>query len=269
MSAPQQDGQAGRRAAAAPVIRLRLYRNPLRQAVSGSTWRAAGFLAGYVFVAGWLLFAIALSASVTAAVFMITLAGIPLLVGVSGVLRGCASAERARLRPVLAGPVRRGYRQVPRPGIMAQVRTRWRDAATWRDLVYLIGLWPVLFALDTTVLTIWLVLLAGVAVPAWYWAPPQTFDNGQTAYGLQLGYFPNGPHGPGSWGLFVDTLPKAFLAAAGFLAAFLLFTYVLVLTARAHARIARAVLGAPADPLAPAKEVLTHPGPLGPLHPAR
>ena len=67
----------------------------------------------------------------------------------------------------------------------------------------------------------------------------------------------------------MDTAPKAWLAAAGFLAAFLLFSYVLVLTARAHARIARAVLGAPADPLAPAKEVLTHPGPLGPLHPAR
>ena len=269
MNAPQQDGQAGRRAAAVPVTRLRLYRNPLHQAVSGSTWRAAGFLAGYVFVAGWLLFAIALSATVTAAVFLITLAGIPLLVGVAGVLRGCASAERARLRPVLAGPVRSGYRQVPRPGIMAQVRTRWRDPATWRDVAYLIGLWPVLFVLDTTVLTIWLVLLAGVTVPAWYWAPPQTFDNGQTAHGLQLGYFPDGPHGPGSWGLFVDTLPKAFLAAACFLVAFLLFTYVLVLTARAHARIARAVLGAPADPLAPAKEVLTHPGPLGPLHPAR
>ena len=156
-----------------------------------------------------------------------------------------------------------------RPGILAQVRTRWRDPATWRDVAYLIGLWPVLFILDTTVLSIWLVFLAGVTVPAWYWAVPQTFNNGQSAHGLQFGYFPNGPHGPGSWGFFVDSAPKAWLAAACCLAAFLLFTYVLVLTARAHARIARAVLSAPADPLAPAKEVLTHPGPLGPLHPAR
>ncbi len=258
-------GPAGR----AALSRLRLYRNPLRLAVSGGPWRAAAFLAAYVFVAGWLLFAIAFTATVTAAVFMITLAGIPLLVAASGVLRGCASAERARLRQVLAGPVRSGYRPVTRPGIMAQVGTRWRDSATWRDVAYLIGLWPVLFILDTTVLSIWLVFLAGVTVPAWYWAVPETFNNGQSAHGLQLGYFPNGPHGRGSWGLFVDTAPKAWLAAACFLAAFLLFTYVLVLTARAHARIACAVLGAPADPLAPAKEVLTHPGPLGPLHPAR
>ena len=126
-----------------------------------------------------------------------------------------------------------------------------------------------LLVLDTTVLNLWLVFLAGVTVPAWYWALPETFSNGQSAHGLQFGYFPNGPHGPGSWGFFVDSQPKAWLAAACFLVAFLLFTYVLVLTARAHARIASALLGAPADPLATAKEVLTHPGPLGPLHPAR
>jgi Putative sensor len=258
-------GPAGR----AALLRLRLYRNPLRLAVSGSTWRAAGFLAGYVFLAGWLLFAVAFTTTVTAAVFLITLAGIPLLVGAAAVLRGCASAERARLRPVLREPIRGGYRRVTQPGILAQVRTRWRDPSTWRGASYLIGLWPLLFALDTTVLSIWLTFLAGVALPAWYWAPPQTFDNGQTAHGVALGYFPNGPHGPGSWGLFVDTLPKAFAAAGCFLVAFLLFNYVLVLTAQAHARIARALLRAPGDPLADVKEVLSRPGPLGPLHPAR
>ena len=252
---------------------LRLYRNPFRLAVSGSTWRAAAFLAGYVFIAGWLLFAIAFTATVTAAVFMITLAGIPLLVAASGALRGCAAAERARLRQVLAGPVRGGYRPVTRPGIMTQVRTRWRDPSTWRDLAYLIGLWPPLLALDLTVLSVWLTLLAGVTLPAWYWAPRGNagvgYVNGAPVHGVALGYFPNGPHGAGGWGLYVDTLPRALLAAAVFLVAFLLFNYVLVLTARAHARVARALLRAPGDPLAPAKEVLARPGPLGPLHAAR
>src|SRR5258705_1472769 len=201
---------------------LRLYRSPLRLVVSGGTWRAAAFLAGYVFIAGWLLFAIAFTATVTAAVFMITLAGIRLLVAASGVLRGCAAAERARLRPVLAGPVRGGYRPVTRPGILGQVRTRWRDPATWREAAYLIGLWPVLFILDTVVLSVWITLLAGVTLPAWYWAPRQTFDHGQTVHGVQLGYFPHGPHGPAGWGLYVNTLPRALLAAAVFLVAFLL-----------------------------------------------
>jgi hypothetical protein len=252
---------------------LRLYRNPLRLVGSRSTWRAAAFLAGYVFIAGWLLFAIAFTATVTAAVFMITLAGIPLLVAASGALRGCAAAERARLRPVLAGPVRGGYRPVTRPGILGQVRTRWGDPATWRETAYLIGLWPVLFILDTVVLTVWLTLLAGVTLPVWYWAPRGNvglgYANGTPVHGVTLGYFPHGPNGAGGWGLYVDTLPRALLAAAGFLVAFVLFNYVLVLTARAHARIASALLRAPADPLAPAKEVLARPGPLGPLHPAR
>jgi hypothetical protein len=252
---------------------LRLYRNPFRLAVSGSTWRAAAFLAGYVFIAGWLLFAVAFTATATAAVFMITLAGIPLLVAASGVLHGCAAAERARLRPVLAGRVRGGYRPVTRPGILGQVRTRWRDPATWRETAYLIGLWPLLFILDTIVVTVWLTLLAGVTLPAWYWAPRGNvglgYANGTPVHGVTLGYFPHGPNGAGGWGLYVDTLPRALLAAAVFLVAFLLFNYVLVLTARAHARIAGALLRAPADPLAPVKEVLARPGPLGPLHPAR
>lgn len=258
---------------APPPARLRLYRNPLRLAVSGSTWRAAGYLAAYIFVAGWLLFAVAFTATVTAAVFLITLAGIPLLVAAAGVLRGCAGVERARLRHVLGEPVRGGYRPVTRPGVMAQVRTRWRDPATWRDVAYLVGLWPLLFALDTAVLTIWLTLLAGVTLPAWYWAPRGNvglgYANRTPVHGVTLGYFPHGPNGPGAWGLYVDTMPRALLAAGGFLVAFLLFNYVLVLTARAHAQIARALLRAPADPLAPAKEVLTRPGPLGPLHAAR
>ena len=282
MSRPDPDGRAGGPPPAVPhgapsrravPSSLRLYPNPLRQALSGSTWRAASFLAVYVFVAGWLLFAIAFTATVTAAVFMITLAGIPLLVAASGVLRGCAAAERARLRPVLAGPVRGGYRPVTRPGILGQVRTRWGDPATWRETAYLIGLWPLLFTLDTVVLTVWLTLLAGVTLPAWYWAPRGNvglgYVNGTPVHGVTLGYFPHGPNGAGSWGLYVDTLPRALLAAAGFLVAFVLFNYVLVLTARAHARIASALLRAPADPLAPAKEVLSRPGPLGPLHPAR
>ena len=281
MSTPHPDGPAGGPPPSVPrgapprravPSSLRLYPNPLRQALSGSTWRAAGFLAVYVFVAGWLLFAVAFTATVTAAAFLITLAGIPLLVGAAGVLHGCAAAERARLRSVLAGPVPGGYRPVTQPGIMAQVRTRWRDPATWRDVAYLIGLWPLLFIMDTVVLTVWLTLLAGVTLPAWYWAPRGNvglgYASGTPIHGVTLGYFPHGPHGAGGWGLYVDTLPKALLAAAFFLVAFLLFNYVLVLTARAHAWVASSLLRAPVDPLAPAKEVLARPGPLGPLHTA-
>jgi len=249
--------------------RLRLYRNPLRLLFSASTWLAVGYLAGYVFITGWVLFSLALTATVTAACFAITLAGIPLLVAAAGVVRACASVERHRLRPMFHRPVQGGYREVTGSGIVAQVKTRWRDAATWRDVAYLIGLWGPLFVLDTVVLSVWLTFLAGVTLPAWYWAPQSNTGFGYSSptklHGVLIGYFPHGVNEPGGVGLFVDTLPKALLAAAVFLVLFLLFSYVLVLTARAHVRVARSLLRAPADPLAEAKEVLTRPGPLGHL----
>ena len=62
---------------------------------------------------------------------------------------------------------------------------------------------------------------------------------------MQLGYFPNGPSGSGAVGLYVDTLPKALLTAVACLIVFAAFNYVLVLTARTHASIARAMLRPP------------------------
>jgi hypothetical protein len=168
---------------------------------------------------------------------------------------------------VLAAPLHGGYRQPAKAGVFAQARTRWQDPATWRDLAYLIGLWLPLLALDLTVLIVWVTLLGLVAAPVWYQFPEQDLAFGSTAHGIQLGYFPNGPHGPGGYGFYITTLPQAFLAAGCALIVFLLFNYVLVATARAHAVIARNLLRPPADPLADAKTVLAGPSPLGPLQP--
>lgn len=249
-------------------LRVRLDRNPLRLAVSASPWRSAWYLIGYLLVSG-VLFSIAVSAGVTAAVFALTIAGIPLLTAAAFAIRGCANFERQRLRQVLGQPVRGGYRTVPRPGMIAQATTRWRDQATWRDLAYLVGLWVPLAALDTIVISVWATFLAGITLPLWYWAPRGNAGVGYVAGrempGVVLGYFPHGPHGRGAEGLFVDTLPKALLAAAVFLVLLLLFNYVVVATARTQARVTRSLLRAPADPLAEAKNVLTRPGPLGEL----
>ena len=100
--------------------------------------------------------------------------------------------------------------------MFARVRARWTDPAVWRDLAYLGGLFPVLWALDLAVVTIWLAVIGLVTLPAWYWAPEQQFAGGRTYHGVQFGYFPHGPHGPGAVGFFVDTLPKAIIAAVVF-----------------------------------------------------
>jgi hypothetical protein len=246
-------------------IKLRIYPNPLRQAVSASTWRSAWFLIWYLGVS-WLLFSVAFTVSVTAATLAITAVALPLLISAAKVTHWCADIERRRLRQAFDRPVPAGYTE---PAADASLRRKasayWADRATWRDLGYLTGLWVPLYILDTVVIAIWGWLLSWITIPLWYWAPWMQYQ-GRRIHGYQLGfYFPHGPDGPGTVGVFVDTLPKALLVAAAGLIGFLLFNYVLVATARMHARVARALLGPPADPLADAKEVLSEPGPLGRL----
>jgi hypothetical protein len=246
--------------------RLPRRRNPIRLAVSPGLWAGAGYLLATLAL-GWVLFSVVVTALTTSAVLAITFAGLPMLIA-AALVRGCANVERGLLRMVFREPVRGRYRTLTRPGIMGQVSTRWRDPATWRDIAYLIGLWIPLTILDAVVLSAWLIFLAGVTLPLWYWAPVNScvgYCATAHAHGVQLGNFPHGPNGPGASGLYVTTLPRALLAAAGCLVLFLLFNYVLVGTARLHARAARALLRPPSDPLAEAKGVLSRPGPLPPF----
>ena len=239
---------------------LSLRRNPLSLVWSRALRTAVWYLLGYQ-VVGWVLFAITLSAVLTGASLGFTLAGLPLLIAAAAVIRWCANVERLRLRAVYGQPVAGRYRESTGSGVMARLRTGWRDPAIWRDIAYLLGMFVPLVTLDLAVLVIWLVFLAGITLPAWYWAPWQTV-HGQTFHGYQIGYFPNGPHGHPGYGLYVDTLPKALLAAGIFLILFLLFNYVVVATARLHAAVARDLLRPPEDPLKEAKELLGRPGPL-------
>ena len=249
---------------AGPELRPWPRRNPLTLLFSADLWTPVGFLFSYLILGGvW--WAIALAAGITATVFAITLAGLPILVAASGAIRFAASAERHRVSGMLTTPLHGRYRDTSELGIFAKVRTRWRDGATWRDLAYLLGLWAPLWVLDLAVTVIWLALISLIVAPFWYRYPEQDLPGGGVAHGIQLGYFPHGPHGPGGHGLYITTLPQALVATACSLVAFLLFNYVVVATARAHTRVARALLGPSADPLTPARTVLAGPGPLGPL----
>jgi hypothetical protein len=244
------------------VSKLSLHRDPIRLLLSRGLWRSVWYLLGYLAV-GWALFAIALSTAVAGAGLSITFAGLPVLVAAAAAIRWCADVERARLRAMVSGSVVGRYREVVGSGITAQLRTRWRDPATWRDVAYLVGMFVPLLALDAIVLAVWWAFLAGITLPIWYWAPWKSV-HGVRYHGYDLGYHPNGPHGPGGWGLYVDTLPEALAVAGVCLILFLLFNYVVVLTARAHVAVARGLLGPAEDPLRAAKEVLGRPGPLAP-----
>jgi hypothetical protein len=248
--------------------RLPLYGNPVRLLLSASPWRAAGYLLSHLVVSG-LLFAIVLTASVTTAALAVTVALAPLMIASAAVIRGCASVERAMLRQVTRQPVRGSYPPPAGPGLWRRGRGAWSTGATWRDVAYLVGLWVPLYALDAVVLTVWVSLLAGVTLPVWYrHVADVCFGScpNDRVPGLLFGSFPAGPHGPGASGLWIyPSLGPALLVAAGCLVAFVAFSYVLVLTAQLHGRIAGAVLRGPSDPLAAARGVLAEAGPLGPL----
>jgi hypothetical protein len=247
--------------------RLTLRHNPIGLVFSASLWRAAAYLLSYLLVSG-VLFAIALTSITVALVLSITIVAIPLLIGAAFVIRGCAEFERIHLRQAFAEPVRGYYRPPDGNGLWRQARARWGEGTTWRDLAYLLGLWPVLFALDAAVFALWAIFLAGVALPLWYSHAKGVcvgYCNGPSVSGVLIGDYPHGPHVPGDHGLWVHSLSTAFLVEAGFVILFLLFNYVLVATARLHAQVARALLQRPSDPLASARAVLAGPSPLGPL----
>jgi hypothetical protein len=246
---------------------LNLRRDPIRLLLSSDLWAGTWYLIAYQ-VTGWVLFAIALTAVTCFATLGFTLVGIPLLIVAGVVIRWSADVERVRLRP-FCGDVRASWRPVEGHGLLAQLRARWLNPVTWREVAYLLGLFAPLVTLDFAVLTIWLVFLAAITLPVWYRFPHQTWTPGWTGkgttgsgHGVQLGYFPHGPNGAGSWGLDVNTLPKAVAVAAVCLILFLLWNYVVVATARAHVFVARALLSEPGDPLKEVKEILRGPGPL-------
>ena len=240
-------------------------RNPVSLLLSRQPWAGAGYLLSYVLISG-VLFAVAVTAAFAGAGFSVTLVGFPLLIAAAAAIRWCGDVERARLRAFTGRRITGGYRKFTGSGITARLRHMWSSSQLWGDIAYLCLLFPALLTLDLAVLAVWLVLLCGITVPAWYQYPDQTWGTGPasgSAHGIQLGYFPGGPHGHPAYGIYVDTLPKALLTAAVCLILLLLFNYVLVATARLHAAITRALLGAPVDPLHEAKEILARPGPLG------
>lgn len=243
---------------------LRIHANPVRMVFSSGPWRAAWFLLANVFV-GTALFSVVLTSVMTAAALTITLAGLPLLIAAAAVVRGCANAERFRLRSVLTTPVTGRYRSPAAPGMMVRLKTAWRDPAIWRDLAYLLGLWLPLLIVDVVVFALWLAFLAMISMPIWYRYPWIQYGD-RRFHGYEMCcYFPNGPYGHGSVGVFVGSLPVALAVCAVGLAGFAVMNYLIVLAARRHARIAAALLRPSGDPLAEVRQTLSQPGPLHPF----
>jgi hypothetical protein len=243
-----------------PVDRVKVHRNPLRMVSSPSPWVATAYLASYV-VVGTALFAVCCTVLVVCGVLSLFTLGVPLLAGAALVVRGGAQVERLRGR-LVGARLGATYRAVDRPGVLAQVRTRWTDPATFRDVGYVVLLYLPLLVLDVVALVVWLGLLAGVTLPAWYWSVTSRWSDGTRDHGVKIGFLRDGPHGTGTFGVWVGSLPAALVVAMVFAVLSPLGAYLAVAATRLHTTIAGRLLGPYRDPLDPARRILATPGPL-------
>jgi RND superfamily putative drug exporter len=242
--------------------RLR-FRNPVSLLFSGAPWACAAYLFSYVVVGG-AGFAITLAVVVVGGVLSPLWLGLPLLYAGFGVVRAVAAVERGRGRMVGIRLVPE-YRRVSGRGLRRSLRARLTDSARWWDVVVLVAMWPVLLVLDLTALVLWLIPLALISMVFWHRYVPQTFDNGTTGHGIQLGYYPDGPHGATRYGWFIDSTQSALIAAGvGLVLLVLLSNYLVVGAARLHLRaIAPRRRAAPGRSSVPAEAMPTGTMPTG------
>jgi hypothetical protein len=222
-------------------------RSPLRNIAGWGLWRATVYLASYLptglvlFGGGAVMLVVCLPAG-------ITWLGLPLLIGAAAFARGAAHIERHRALLV-------GERIEPAPraqaghGLIGTVRSVWSDRGTWKAAGYVLLLFPLLFVLDFGALLLWVISLAGVTLPLWYWSLSMRVPNGTRINGMWLGY-------P------VDNLPVALLTALGFAVLAVALAYVVIGAAVLHRAVVAALLGPRLDPLAEVRRELAEPGPL-------
>jgi Putative sensor len=115
--------------------------DPVRLFVSADPWRAAALLLSS-FVAGTVWFAVLTSLLALGLLESVIVIGIPILGGTMLLWRAGAQYERRRIAALAGMPLAPPYRPLPESGVWHRLLARAGDPATWRDLLYLLLLFP-------------------------------------------------------------------------------------------------------------------------------
>ncbi|HKP99236.1 MAG TPA: sensor domain-containing protein, partial [Actinomycetes bacterium] len=143
--------------------------------------------------------------------------------------RGGAWLERRWVGAMLGVHIPDPYRPLPDGSLWRRARVLASDPATWKDLAYLVVLFPLGLIWFVVTITVWSLALGLLTAPLWYWIPADggvaLFQNGDRSY------------------LVLDTLPEAILA--GVVGALLTVAAAWVVRgmATAHGAVALALLG--------------------------
>ncbi|MET8257851.1 sensor domain-containing protein [Micromonospora sp. NPDC005205] len=189
----------------------------IRTTASALAYLLSSLVAGVVGL-GW-----SLASTIGVGLLAITQLGGPAFLGATWVTRRLADLERRRAGWVLGGAIAAPYLPIEGATVRQRVRAVAVQPATWRDLAWLITVFPLGLAGGIAAIVVTVVDLAAVVAPLWAWAVPN-------------------PHAPFPMRPLMTTVPGRFgLTLLGVL--LLPVTAWLLRTAgRAQARAARGLL---------------------------
>jgi signal transduction histidine kinase len=199
--------------------------NPLRLLTSSATWLALIFLL-LSFPLGVFWFTVLVTGIATGAGLVIIWVGVPILFFTAFFWTYGARAERWRVRAFLGDVIASPYRPQPEATLWRRGVAFLGDPAVWRDLVYLMLLFPLGILEFTVAVCAVSIPLGVITLPLYDWAL-------------------NGGRGDNIWlGTYIAPEPLP-LAAAVLLGVLLLLVapYPVIGLVRAHAALARGLLG--------------------------
>jgi hypothetical protein len=118
---------------------------------------------------------------------VITLIGIPILVGTLLASRWIAKAERARAAWVVDEPAHAGDRRLE-GSLLERSKALVRDRSAWGGVAWSLLLLPIGTAGFTVAVTLWSTALGFVTSPVWYWAMPDGDDTIPLLDSTSFGY---------------------------------------------------------------------------------
>ncbi|HET9560026.1 MAG TPA: sensor domain-containing protein, partial [Actinomycetota bacterium] len=143
--------------------------------------------------------------------------------------RGGAWLERRWVRAMLGVQIPDPYRPAPSGSLWRRARVVASDPATWKDLAYLVVLFPLGLLWFVVTVTLWTTALGLLTAPLWYWIPPEgaisIYDNGDGTT------------------LVLDTLPEVLLATVAGALLCVAAAWAVKGMAAAHGVVAAALLG--------------------------
>ncbi|MFI6319928.1 sensor histidine kinase [Nonomuraea sp. NPDC050556] len=185
------------------------------------TWRAAPYLLlSLVLGLGWFV-ALAVAVPFSGAL-MIVWVGFPLLLATMMLWRAAAMLERRLMRLAFGVDIPDPYRPRPEKGLGRHLSWLFGDPATWKDLGYLLLLFPLSMVEFVVSLVVWVVSIGLILAPAFY----------AGGAGVQVNDL-----------IVVDSWPKAILACLLGLVALPLAAYAVRGMAWLHGTLAVVLLG--------------------------